>query len=495
MTGETSSAIPLPAERAPLQAPKEAKAVLTFSPSTRFPTTPPVESDEAASDPDDQVASQLESTREQLRRDKARDAIRKEQVHMEGFLNKKAGGANKAWNKRWCVLRSQALLIYKRYSEEKLKRIIRADEIVDVRSTSRRNREFAFEIETPERSFCFEASSDHELESWVTRLRAVVSVVNTAAAADTANAAVPRRSSDSRYATGTVSAAAGTAGPFRSLPAAPRRAHDASTPVQTMFATSPDTDDGLATDSKAPATAPIQMPTALGLRIDVTRPPGAVQPSAAGATALPPGIGPDHEPVPVADGEDGGEEDDDEPNFSEDQRRDIETRLDEDRVIQRGYLLKQDKLRQWRRRWFVLRQNTLSYYHDDKEYEVKQILRHHDVYDVRAPDPSTAKAKSLSRTYFKIVAAKRNYWLAHDDAAIASEWFAALLRWSAPDVAYPRALPAASTMPVGPHSLPIPPAIVAHRVFSPATSPAAPLDHPPRILRHASATTLSPPPP
>ncbi|KAJ2780849.1 hypothetical protein H4R18_003218 [Coemansia javaensis] len=455
MTG-IESAIPLPARQA-------AKPALTFSPSTRFPAAAEAaaeaaattataaaaaaESDEAASDPDDQMPSQLEPAYEQLRRDKARDAIRKEKVHMEGFLSKKAGGASKAWNKRWCVLRSQALLIYKRYSEEKLKRIIRADEIVDVRPAARRNREFVFEVETPERSFCFEASSDQELESWLSRLRAVVAAVNTGAADD---ATAPRRSTDG----------------FRSLPAAPgRRAHDA--PAQAIFA---DHHHGLRITTRA-------------------SPPPLLHAS----TQLPPGIGPDHEPVPVAD----EGEDDDEPNFSEEQRREIEHRLEEDRVVLRGYLLKQDKLRQWRRRWFVLRQNTLSYYHDDKEYEVKQILRHHDVYDVRAPDPSTAKARSLSRTYFKIVAAKRNYWLAHDDAAVAREWFTALLRWSeaaeAPAAnARPAPVPAAAAaapVPAAPHSLPAPSAIVPHRVYSPATSPA---DRPPSVIRRPSNNALDP---
>ncbi|KAJ1732440.1 hypothetical protein LPJ61_002044 [Coemansia biformis] len=473
MTGAASSAIPLPADRVPAQQPTEDRPALTFSPSTRFPAAPGADSDEAASDPDDQVPSQLDSAREQLRRDRARDAIRKEQVHMEGFLSKKAGGASKAWNKRWCVLRSQALLIYKRYSEEKLKRIIRADEIVDVRPASHRHREFAFEVETPERSFCFEASSDHELESWVARLRAVVAAVNTAADA------APRCSTDSRHTAG-AGAGATVASAFRSLPAAPRRARDATTPVQAIFTNSPDIDADAADGGPAgPATAPAQMPSALGLRIELERPLGAVQfAAAATATALPPGIGPDHEPVPVADGDDGGE-DDDEPNFNEDQRREIENRLEEDRVVLRGYLLKQDKLRQWRRRWFVLRQNTLSYYHDDREYEVKQILRRHDVYDIRAPDPSTAKAKSLSRTYFKVVAAKRNYWLAHDDAAVAREWFTALLQWNESETAYPRALVASSTLPAGAHSLPAPPTIIAHRIFSAATSPAAALEHPP----------------
>ncbi|KAJ2770178.1 hypothetical protein IWQ56_002265 [Coemansia nantahalensis] len=83
------------ADAAPECAPNEARVVLTFSPSTRFPVSPAAESDEAASDPDDQVASQLDDGREQLRRDRARDAIRKEKLHMEGFLSKKAGGASK----------------------------------------------------------------------------------------------------------------------------------------------------------------------------------------------------------------------------------------------------------------------------------------------------------------------------------------------------------------------------------------------------------------
>ncbi|KAJ1996463.1 hypothetical protein H4R26_006194 [Coemansia thaxteri] len=109
----------------------------------------------------------------------ARDAIRKEQVHMEGFLYKKAGGgASKAWNKRWCVLRSQALLIYKRFSEDKLKRAIRADEITEIRPVERRNHSFVFEVETPGRSFYFEASSEQELNTWLTQLKSVVADIN-----------------------------------------------------------------------------------------------------------------------------------------------------------------------------------------------------------------------------------------------------------------------------------------------------------------------------
>ncbi|KAJ1849312.1 hypothetical protein LPJ70_000551 [Coemansia sp. RSA 2708] len=430
MASTASSAIPLPASEPTPQAGD--KPALTFSPSTRFPAEQ-AESDEG-SDPDDLAGPQLDAVRERVGRDQARDAIRKEQ----------------AWNKRWCVLRSQALLIYKHSSEEKLKRIVRADEIVDVRHVSRRNHSFVFEVETPERSFFFEASSEQELVTWTARMRAVVAAVN--ASSDASN----RRSSDA----------------FLSLPA-PRRAAD--THAQAIFAVSDGPDDAGA--ERPPR--PVRMASTLGLRIEPGRPANAPL-DAAGA--LPPGIDRGHEPQPI-DGDD-----DDEPNFSEAQRLEIERRLDADRVVLRGYLLKQDKLRQWRRRWFVLRQNTLAYYHDDREYEVKQILRHHDIYDVRAPDPSTAKAKSLHRTYFKLVAAKRNYWLAHDDAAVAREWFAALRLWCE-SAAYPSLAAVAKSAPAR-TGLPAAP-IHAPRVYSPATSPAH-ADPPPPIGRHASSNALKP---
>ncbi|KAJ2849221.1 hypothetical protein IWW36_002794 [Coemansia brasiliensis] len=490
MASTASSAIPLPASEATSQ-PTEGKPVLTFSPSTKFPETPSehhhhVESDDGGgSDPDDLVATQLDSIREKLYRDKARDAIKKEQVHMEGFLYKKAGsGASKAWNKRWCVLRSQALLIYKHLSESKLKRIIRADEIVDVRHVDRRNHSFVFEVETPERSFYFEASSEQELDTWLRRLRAVVAAINSSS-----DAASVRRSSDSRHAAIPRNSAADT---FSSLPnSSSRRAQDTTTSAQAIFIPNDRGEISTLAAERISHPGMTRMPSTPTLRIDTGRTPA--DPIEIGS-ALPPGINPGHEPIPVLDTNEYDE--DEEPNFTEDQRREIEQRLLEDRVILRGYLLKQDKLRQWRRRWFVLRQNTLSYYHDDKEYQVKQILRRHDIYDVRAPDPSTAKAKSLHRTYFKLVAAKRNYWLAHDDSLVAREWFNSLRMWNdASNFTNPPAkqLMNASTTARSAPSRPLGLGLLqSPRVYSPATSPAYHQNSPMQLARQTSTTALDP---
>ncbi|KAJ1889206.1 hypothetical protein LPJ66_008159 [Kickxella alabastrina] len=448
MTNTASSAMPLPAKEIlsqPVASTTDSKLpALTFSPSTKFTGLSVSrqrshqsqhDSEGAESDSDDLPSGQLDSAMKRMYRDKARDAIKKEQVHMEGFLYKKSGGgASKTWNKRWCVLRSQALLIYKRFSEDKLKRIVRVEEIVDVRTIERRNHSFVFEIETPDRSFFFEASSEQEMLSWIGRIRSVVTAFNnknssaSSSVRHSLESLESRRQSDEQQQQQFANTLRVSSSPppppkdcgepyFMSLPSAgSRRSQISVRAANSLFV--PAVEGSLC--------AP------LGLRIDTPRTlsksHGAfvqfASDTSEAAAVLPPGIGPEHEPAPIED-----LEEDEEPDFNVDQRREIEKRLIEDRVILRGFLLKQDKLRQWRRRWFVLRQNTLSYYHNEKEYEVKQILRRDDVYDIRGPDPSTAKARSLRRTYFKIVTEKRNYWLAHDDAGKAREWFAVLVRW------------------------------------------------------------------
>ncbi|KAI8325452.1 PH-domain-containing protein [Martensiomyces pterosporus] len=494
MTNTASSAMPMPVkDSAPQKAALGSTGpVLTFAPSTKFSplshrrTTSSHESDEAGSDPDDLLTSQIEQDKAKLKRDIAERAIEKEKEQMCGFLYKKAGGAGKAWNKRWCVLRSQALSIYKNNSEYKLKRIIRADEIEAVCAVEKRNHPFAFMVGTRERSFYFEASSKQELELWVDAVQRVVLALSDNGSTqptrpshgcqkkldeedrDLANTAGSRQyATTSRMATASPPVASGDA--FLSLPSASGvgtgSAHGTSQrnaavlrPAQSIFpaesevaaskqSSSNNNGDGNSRDAPTSISAqPIQPDTPAkemstsspGLRVDTSVSPRylskqggdvrAVSEATEVATALPPGVDPEHEPVPVAE-EEGEAEEDDEPNFNVDQRREIENKLAEDQVILSGYLLKQDKLRQWRKRWFVLRRNTLSYYHNKKEYELKQILRPSDIYAIREPDPCTAKAKSLRRGYFKVVTVKRSYWLAHDDIVEAARWFQTLEQW------------------------------------------------------------------
>ncbi|KAJ1960148.1 hypothetical protein GGI12_003958, partial [Dipsacomyces acuminosporus] len=379
---------------------------------------------------------------------------------MSGFLYKKAGGAGKAWNKRWCVLRSQALSIYKNNNEYKLKRIIRADEIETVCAVEKRNHPFAFMVGTTGRSFYFEASSRQELESWIDAVqRAVISLndkggilplVQIARSTSSSSqsqsqlikdaqtdTATPQRQFATTSRAAPLSPIAATGCTFLSLPSATgsslQRTSGTLHPVQSIFASEGDVAADIGTNENLGTAAAERGASPSELRVDTSIVPRSIptHPVADAietAVALPPGVDVEHEPVPIAE-EEGEAEEDDEPNFNIDQRREIENKLSEDHVVLSGYLLKQDKLKQWRKRWFVLRRNTLSYYHSNKEYELKQILRREDIYAVREPDPCTAKAKSLRRGYFKIVTVKRSYWLAHDDILEAARWFQTVTQW------------------------------------------------------------------
>ena len=118
-------------------------------------------------------------------------------------------------------------------------------------------------------------------------------------------------------------------------------------------------------------------------------------------------------------------------DVEDEKRREILSQLQQDQVLKSGYLLKQDRLKQWRKRSFVLRSNSLSYYPDDKEYVLAQIIPRSNLYDVRGPDPCTSKARSAKRGYLKVVTTQRNYWLASDEPFEAQLWLNALRDWQA----------------------------------------------------------------
>ncbi|OMJ24664.1 Sterol 3-beta-glucosyltransferase [Smittium culicis] len=104
----------------------------------------------------------------------------------------------------------------------------------------------------------------------------------------------------------------------------------------------------------------------------------------------------------------------------------IQQQFANDQVLKSGYLYKQGRLKGWYKRWFVLRSNSLSYYHNNKEYKLNQIFPKSSIFDARLPDPSSNKASSTKRSYFRLVTLKRSYWLAHDDANTISDWISAI---------------------------------------------------------------------
>ncbi|KAH6570041.1 hypothetical protein BASA50_006410 [Batrachochytrium salamandrivorans] len=93
-----------------------------------------------------------------------------------------------------------------------------------------------------------------------------------------------------------------------------------------------------------------------------------------------------------------------------------------DQVVRQGYLLKLGGglPRQWKRRWFVLRNGHLTCYKTDSEYEVLRIISLSSMIDVLSTDPP--KGRSRYMHCFKVVLAKRSMLLCAESAEVAADW-------------------------------------------------------------------------
>jgi len=80
-------------------------------------------------------------------------------------------------------------------------------------------------------------------------------------------------------------------------------------------------------------------------------------------------------------------------------------------------------LQGWRKRWFVLRTDTLAYYEDDKEYSPHRIIPLHHIIDSLEIDP-VSKSKQYC---FKIIIPKRSYVLCASTEDDMDSWLNALV--------------------------------------------------------------------
>ncbi|KAF9123579.1 hypothetical protein BGX30_001398 [Mortierella sp. GBA39] len=95
--------------------------------------------------------------------------------------------------------------------------------------------------------------------------------------------------------------------------------------------------------------------------------------------------------------------------------------LQEGQVIKAGYLMKKgERIKIWKKRWFVLRTSKFAYYKDDKEYELLRIL---DVRDVHRAAEVPAKHKSA---VFVILTPRRTFTVQAKSVAEMQEWLQAI---------------------------------------------------------------------
>ncbi|KAF9899513.1 hypothetical protein EC991_008782 [Linnemannia zychae] len=95
--------------------------------------------------------------------------------------------------------------------------------------------------------------------------------------------------------------------------------------------------------------------------------------------------------------------------------------LQEGQVIKAGYLMKKgERIKIWKKRWFVLRTSKFAYYKDDKEYELLRIL---DVRDVHRAAEVPAKHKPA---VFMILTPRRTFTVQAKSVAEMQEWLQAI---------------------------------------------------------------------
>ncbi|KAJ1973041.1 hypothetical protein H4R34_005209 [Dimargaris verticillata] len=97
----------------------------------------------------------------------------------------------------------------------------------------------------------------------------------------------------------------------------------------------------------------------------------------------------------------------------------IQESLNGSEILYRGYLLKRDKYKHWRKRWFVLRLHSLSYYKNQKENHPPRIIILDHIQEIREPHPESHKSK---KPCFCLCTDSRGYWLCGDSRHDTDTW-------------------------------------------------------------------------
>ncbi|KAG0037216.1 hypothetical protein BGZ82_002934 [Podila clonocystis] len=95
--------------------------------------------------------------------------------------------------------------------------------------------------------------------------------------------------------------------------------------------------------------------------------------------------------------------------------------LQEGQILKSGYLMKKgERIKIWKKKWFVLRTSKLAYYKDNKEYELLRII---DIRDVHRAAEVTVKHKAH---VFVILTPRRTFTVQAKDQTEMQEWISAI---------------------------------------------------------------------
>ncbi|KAI8367497.1 uncharacterized protein BYT42DRAFT_586492 [Radiomyces spectabilis] len=353
----------------------------------------------------------------------ALELLKNEKVVKAGYLMKKGEKRRRTWKKRWFVLRTTKMALYKDSKEYKLLRIIDLHEIHSVvQVTSKNKYKFVFAIITPKRMYYVQAKDQADMDGWFDAIERTKAELKSHDEDDSSS--VDR---DQEFAKDVITSYKSnhTANMMQQR----RRSSGATCDTPTRRPSGGGVLPGSSASDKP--TSHVHVPP-----VDIPKPQRTHPQSSPAHVSYTPQtplsefatghiypLSPNSEHqahVHMAEGL-ASSEDDEEYSWHSDMANVCEEES-RNRVLIEGYLLKLGRNKGWRKRWFVLRPETLAYYEDDKEYAPHRIIPLTHIIDSLEIEP-ISKHK---RYCFKIIIPKRNYVLCANTEVDLESWLNAL---------------------------------------------------------------------
>ncbi|OZJ04394.1 hypothetical protein BZG36_02411 [Bifiguratus adelaidae] len=330
----------------------------------------------------------------------ADDVLHNEVPIRSGYLLKK-GEKRRTWKKRWFVLRSTRLAYYKDSKEYELLHNI---EIEDIHSVGEvlglKDKKYVFSIVTPRRTYYIQAEDRQDMEEWISAMAELIKASE--------DGESPRdRLVTERQPIGIHLGKTNTEMNFFTSDIANSSEDEEFLPDHTgehSLAAKPSTSDVGVRHQPSSASHNVEHTAdALNsLRISL---PDDAEPSAPQSIPHPAQPAGSKQVSYLKFASTTGPRADDES-----EQRVVLSEEDRNRVLWEGYLQKLTRNRTWRKRWFVLRNNSLAYYKNNKEYAPQRIIPASSIIDALEID-----AMSKHKLHcMKLIVPKRAYILCAD---------------------------------------------------------------------------------
>ncbi|KAI8090497.1 hypothetical protein BDF21DRAFT_357069 [Thamnidium elegans] len=315
----------------------------------------------------------------------ALELLKTEKVLKAGYLLKK-GEKRRTWKKRWFVLRTTKLAMYKDKKEYKLLRIIDLHEIHKVvQMRTKHKYKYVFAFVTAKRMYYVQANDQEDMDDWF-RLINQAKEDQRLYDVDDDTSSMDR---DQEFAKDVITS------------------YKSNHIIQNQRRRS----SGGGTYDTDLTTKPVDIPP--------KKPTVPLSEYSVGYTYP---LSPSSDQTNQMSVIDGIASSEDDEEYGVD-KLNIQSEESRNRVLIEGYLLKLGRNKGWRKRWFVLRTDTLAYYEDEKEYSPHRIIPLHHIIDSLEIDP-VSKTKQYC---FKIIIPKRSYVLCASTENDMDSWLNALV--------------------------------------------------------------------